>query len=71
MSDNDFEGDMEQLAAEIAVKAGSVDVSLHDQIDAFKALMPYLALLKRNKRVEEDDGAINFGSFQEKIHAVK
>jgi hypothetical protein len=71
--DNDFEGDMEQLAAEIAIKAGAADVSLHDQIDAFKALMPYLALLKKGKKGDEenDEDMPNFGSFQKKIHSVK
>jgi len=77
LSDNNFEDDMEELAAEIAVKAGAADVSLHDQIDAFKALMPYLALLKKGKKNddeeedEEEDDMPNFNNFQKNIHAVK
>jgi hypothetical protein len=73
MSENDFEDDMEQLAAEIAVSAGIADVSLHDKIDAFRALMPYLVFLKKGKKGSEDDGddTPNFGNFQKKIHSVK
>jgi hypothetical protein len=72
MSDTDFEQDMEQLAAEIAAGAGAADIALHDKIDAFKALMPYLVLLKKGKKTDEDDtDTPNFGSFQKSIHAVK
>jgi len=52
-------------------------MSLHDQIDAFKALMPYLALLKKGKKNddeeedEEEDDMPNFNNFQKNIHAVK
>lgn len=73
MTDNDFEEDMEQLAAEIATNAGAADVPLHDKIDAFKALMPYLVLLKKGKKDtdEDDEDLPNFGNFQKKIHQVK
>lgn len=68
----DFEKDMEELAAEIAVKAGGAEVTLHDQIDAFKALMPYLVMLKKHKPEEpEDDDLPTFNNFHNKLAAVK
>ena len=68
---SDFEGDMEELAADIALKAGG-DIPLNDKIDAFKALMPYYALLKKaNKGSEEENEDLpNFGNFQKKIHSI-
>ena len=68
----DFTDDMDQLAAEIAVAAGSAEVHLGDKIDAFKALMPYYALLLKTKGKDapDDDDLPNFDNFQSKIHAV-
>lgn len=68
---SDFENDMEELAADIALKAGG-DIPLNDKIDAFKALMPYYALLKKSNKggEEEDEDLPNFGNFQKKIHSI-
>ena len=50
----DFTDDMDELAADIAIKAGG-DVPLNDKIDAFKALMPYYAIQMKNKGKDEPD----------------
>ena len=70
---NDFTHDMDELAAEIAIAAGSAEVALGDKIDAFKALMPYYALQVKNRGREtiEINDLPNFDNFQNKIHAVK
>lgn len=70
----DFLTEMDQLAAEIAKKARGSEkeqTNLADQIDAFKALMPYYAHNKKLKPPEDaDDDLPNFGNFQSRIHAV-
>lgn len=67
----DFIDDMEELAADIALKAGG-DIALNDKIDAFKALMPYYAIQMKNKgKDDSDDDMPTFDQFHDKIHAVK
>lgn len=73
----DFLKAMDTLAAEIAkasCDAGTSDVNkvaLADKIDAFKALMPYYAFLKKNKGndAEENTDLPNFDNFTREIHA--
>ena len=73
----DFLKAMDTLAAEIArascdTTGSNVEkVALADKIDAFKALMPYYAFLKKNKGKDEaaDDDLPNFDNFTKQIHA--
>lgn len=75
----DFMAAMDSLAAEIATAscdipegAEVVKVPLGDKIDAFKALMPYYALLKKNAgKDESDDDSPDFNTFNRNIHAIK
>ena len=68
----DFTDDMDELAAEIAVSAGSASVALGDKIDAFKALMPYYALQLKNKGKDtSDDGLPDFDKFAQSIHGTE
>ncbi len=68
----DFTDDMDELAAEIAVAAGTDAVALGDKIDAFKALMPYYALQMKNKGKEpEDEDLPTFDNFSSKILATE
>lgn len=67
----DFTDEMDKLAAGIAKSANADEKAFGDQIDAFKALMPYYALITKGKKGDEsDDGAPNFNDFNSKIHAV-
>jgi hypothetical protein len=71
-----FTDQMDKLAAEIAAASCDVEgsnvarVPLGDKIDAFKALMPYYALLmkKQDDKPDEDD-LPNFDNFTANIHA--
>jgi len=68
----DFTDAMDNLAASLAADANASEKVFGDRLDAFKALMPYYALLLKNKGKEDDeDGGPNFTSFTDKIHAVK
>ena len=68
----DFTDEMDKLAAELAKNANMAATSFGDRLDAFKALMPYYALLKKHAgKDESDDGLPNFDNFQSRIHAVK
>jgi hypothetical protein len=69
----DFTDDMDQLAAEIASRAGQAHVALGDKLDAFKTLMPYYAIQMKHKGASSEDppDLPTFESFQAKIHAVK
>lgn len=68
---------MDKLAAEIASRSCDTEgsniekVPLADKVDAFKALMPYYAFLKKNKGKDDaDDGDLpNFDNFTKQIHA--
>lgn len=73
---------MDKLAAEIAAACcnpegagtpgGATVIPLGDKIDAFKALMPYYALLKKNENnTEDDDDAPTFENFQNAIHKTE
>lgn len=69
----DFTDEMDKLAAQLAKDANMAEKNFGDRLDAFKALMPYYALLlKSKKRDDEDDEDIpSFDKFQKTIHAVK
>lgn len=68
----DFTTEMDALAAQLARDANAAEKAFGDRLDAFKALMPYYALLKKNKiKDDPDDDLPNFDNFQSKIHAVK
>lgn len=69
----DFTDEMDKLAAGIAKGANADEKAFGDRIDAFKALMPYYALLMKNKGKDDDDDEDlpNFDNFNTKIHAVK
>ncbi len=64
---------MDELAAQLAKDANMAEKNFGDRLDAFKALMPYYALLRKNKGKDDDsdDGLPNFDNFNSKIHAVK
>jgi hypothetical protein len=68
-----FTDEMDKLAAQLAKDANMVEKNFGDRLDAFKALMPYYALLKKNagKGDDADDDLPNFDNFNSKIHAVK
>ena len=68
----DFTDEMDKLAAGIAKAANAVDdeKAFGDQIDAFKALLPYYALQMKNRGKDEpDDDSPNFDNFTSQIHA--
>ena len=68
----DFTVEMDKLAAQLAADANAAEKAFGDRLDAFKALMPYYALLKKTKSKDEpDDDLPNFDNFSNKIHAVK
>ncbi len=68
----DFTTEMDKLAAQLAKDANMAEKNFGDRLDAFKALMPYYALLKKNAaKNDDDDGLPNFNNFQDRIHAVK
>lgn len=68
-----FTDEMDKLAAQLAKDANMAEKNFGDRLDAFKALMPYYALLKKNagKNDDTDDDQPNFDNFNSKIHAVK
>jgi hypothetical protein len=69
----DFTCEMDRLAAQLANDANMAEKNFGDRLDAFKALMPYYALLMKNKgkNTTDDDDLPNFDNFTNKIHAVK
>lgn len=69
----DFTDEMDKLAAGIAKSANADEKAFGDQIDAFKALMPYYALITKGKKGDEsdDDDSPDFNTFNRNIHAVK
>ena len=70
---SDFAKEMDNLAAALAKDANMAEKNFGDRLDAFKALMPYYALLKKREKPddEDDENTPNFGNFQKNIHAVK
>ena len=58
---------MDLLAASLAKDANMAEKNFGDRLDAFKALMPYYALLLKNKGKDADDDEDNFGAFADKI----
>jgi hypothetical protein len=71
----DFMAEMDKLAAAIAKAAGTEGdkaKAFGDQIDAFKALMPYYAIQMKNKGKNTDiDDLPNFDNFASSIHATE
>jgi hypothetical protein len=69
----DFTDEMDRLAASLAKDANMAEKAFSDRLDAFKALMPYYALLIKNKggRDDADDGLPNFDNFQAAIHVTE
>ena len=67
-----FTDEMDKLAAQLAKDANMAEKAFGDRLDAFQALMPYYALLMKNKGKDDgDDDLPNFETFNTKIHAVK
>ena len=64
---------MDNLAASLAKDANMAEKNFGDRLDAFKTLMPYYALLFKNKAKDSDndEDLPNFDNFNTKIHAVK
>jgi hypothetical protein len=68
---SDFTKEMEALAAQLAKDANMAEKNFGDRLDAFKALMPYYTLLKKNAgKPVDDDGLPNFTNFANAIHAT-
>jgi hypothetical protein len=68
----DFTDEMDKLAAQLAKDANMAEKAFGDRLDAFKVLMPYYALLKKNAGKDDpDDDQPNFDNFTSKIHAIK
>ena len=66
----DFTAEMDKLAAQLAKDANMSEKNFGDRLDAFKALMPYYALLLKNKsKGEDDDDLPTFAEFTSQIHA--
>jgi len=65
----DFTDEMDKLAAQLAKDANMAEKNFGDRLDAFKVLMPYYALLLKNrgKSDEDDDGLPTFDNFQNAI----
>lgn len=63
----DFTDDMDKLAAALAKDANLAEKNFGDRLDAFKALMPYYALLLKNKGKNDPDDENNFGAFADQI----
>lgn len=66
----DFTAEMDKLAAQLAKDANMAEKNFGDRLDAFKVLLPYYALLKKNAKEPEDDDTPNFNNFTDRIHAV-
>ena len=67
-----FTDEMDKLAAAIATAAGAENRAFGDQIDAFKALMPYYAIQMKNKGDDTGiDDQPNFDNFASSIHATE
>jgi hypothetical protein len=69
----DFTKEMDTLAGQLAKDANMAEKNFGDRLDAFKALMPYYALLMKNKGKDDDadEDLPNFDNFNSRIHAVK
>jgi hypothetical protein len=68
----DFTDEMDKLAAQLAKDANMAEKPFGDRLDAFKALMPYYALLKKNAGKDaSDDGLPNFENFASTIHGTE
>ena len=67
----DFTDEMDKLAAQLAKDANLAEKAFGDRLDAFKALMPYYALLLKNKGGDkpDEDALPNFDDFTSHIHA--
>lgn len=66
----DFIDEMDKLAAQLAKDANMAEKAFGDRLDAFKALLPYYAVLLKNKGKDEpDDDLPNFDNFTSQIHA--
>ena len=66
----DFTDEMDKLAAQLAKDANADEKNFGDRLDAFKVLMPYYALHKKNaSKAEPDDDLPNFDNFTSQIHA--
>lgn len=68
-----FTEEMDKLAASLAKDANAAEKQFGDRLDAFKALMPYYALLLKNKgkNDDEDPDLPTFDNFQASIHATE
>ena len=68
-----FTEEMDALAASLAKDANMAEKAFGDRLDAFKALMPYYALLKKNEKNDgpDDDNSPNFDNLRNRIHSVK
>lgn len=67
-----FTNEMDKLAAQLAKDANMAEKNFSDRLDAFKALMPYYALLLKNKGKDvDDDGLPSFDQFTSQIHATE
>ena len=65
-----FTDEMDKLAAQLAKDANLAEKAFGDRLDAFKALMPYYALLLKNKGGDkpDEDALPNFDNFTASIH---
>jgi hypothetical protein len=64
----DFTDQMDILAAQLAKDANMAEKAFGDRLDAFKALMPYYALLLKNKGKDDPgDDLPNFDNFTKDI----
>jgi hypothetical protein len=64
----DFTDQMDILAAQLAKDANAAEKAFGDRLDAFKALMPYYALLLKNKGKDTDEDDLpNFDNFTKNI----
>ena len=68
-----FTDEMDKLAAQLAKDANMAEKQFGDRLDAFKALMPYYALLLKNqgKNDDEDPDLPTFDNFQASIHKTE
>jgi hypothetical protein len=64
----DFTDQMDILAAQLAKDANAAEKAFGDRLDAFKALMPYYALLLKNKGKDTDEDDLpDFNKFTRDI----
>ena len=69
----DFTNEMDKLAAQLAKDANMAEKNFGDRLDAFKVLMPYYALLLKNKGKDDPDenDLPNFDNFTASIHSTE